>query len=385
MKVAVYHDMMLNKGGAERVAIILANRLVADIVTCGFNPELRKWMPIKNKVVDLGNISHKHFRRLNHIVEPPLRFLLKGRKLDYDLMIFTGCHAIYGATRCKKDHNLWFCHTPNRNMYYIRDKMRPTLSTFSRIKHDLYYLMLHKTDQRIVKENIRKVIVNSKNVQERVRKYYGLDSLVIYPPIDTKSYRFKGFGDFFLTVSRLDPLKRVDLIARAFTKMKEKKLMIVGDGPQREEIENIIKGHKNITLLGEITDEKLRELYSTCLATIYMPIDEDFGMMPLEGMASGKACIAADAGGCRETVVEGKTGMLIDANEENLIKAVNKLTKKRAKGMKDACTRWAKDFDTDKCVKQWKREIANITKSKSNGKDTQTNSSMPETKMKNQR
>lgn len=354
MKIGIFHDCLVGKGGAERVVIELANHLNADLITSGFNPEL-KWIDIKTRVIDISNISVKYSYTIGYNIEAPLRFFLNRKKFNYDLYIFSGVSSIFGAEKGNK--NIWFCHTPNRILYDLRKIRLDRANIIKKILYKIYIKILYSKDQNIIKNNIQKIISDSKNVQKRVKKYYDRKAEVIYPPIDTKKFKFRKFGDFYLAVSRLIPEKRINLIAKAFIKLLNERLVIVGDGPEKKKILKIIKNNKNIELLSNIDDRKLKELYSTCLATIYMPFNEDFGLVPLEGMASGKACIAANEGGCKETVINGKTGFLIEATEEDIIDTVKKFDIKKASQMKKECIKQAKKFDIKECTKKWKKVI----------------------------
>lgn len=358
MKIGIFHDMLVQKGGAERAVIELANELNADLITSGFNPELKKWIDIKTKVIDIGNASWKHSYLIGYNLEAPLRFFINRNSFDYDIYIFSLFSSIFAAK--SNNMNIWFCHTPNRLLYDLRDIKLKNANLIKKIFYYIYIKFFFIRDQKTINSYMTKIVVNSKNVQKRVKKYYRKDSRIIYPPIDTKQFKFKKFGDFYLSVSRLIPEKRIDLIAKAFIKMPNKKLVIVGDGSEKMKIINTISNHKNIKLLTDVGEKELKELYASCLATIYMPIEEDFGLVPLEGMASGKSCIAVNEGGCKETVVDGKTGFLINPTEENIIKAVGKLNIKEAKKMKNNCLKWVKRFDTKECIKQWKKELRDL-------------------------
>jgi len=359
MKIGIFHDMLVRKGGAERAVIELANELNADLITSGFNPELKKWIDIKTKVIDIGNVSLKYSYLIGYNLEAPLRFFINRNSFDYDIYIFSLFSSIFAAKSNKI--NIWNCYTPNRLLYDLRETK---INRANRIKKLFYYIYtgaLIPIDQRVVRNNMVKIIADSKNVQTRIKTYYNRDSVVIYPSIKVKEFRFKKFGDFYLAISRLTTEKRIDLIVKAFTKMPTKKLIVVGDGPEKKKIIEIISNHKNIKLLTDIDDKELKELYATCLATIYMPIDEDYGLVPLEGMASGKVSIAANEGGCKETVLNGKTGFLIPPKENNIIRVVKSFNLKKAMKMKTNCQIWAKKFDTKECTKQWKKELINLT------------------------
>jgi len=359
-KIGIFHDSLTIKGGADRVIIELANHLDADLITSGFNPELKKWVDIKTKVIDIGNISIKYIFMIGYNIEAPLRFFLNRRKFDYDIYIFSLFSSIFAARPNKL--NILFCHTPNRILYDLRKIRIDRANIINKILYKIYIKILYSKDQNIIKNNIQKIISISKNVQTRVKKYYNQKAEVIYPPIDTKKFKFKKFGDFYLAVSRLIPEKRIDLVTKAFIKLPDERLIIVGDGPEKKKILKIIKNNKNIELLSNVDDRKLKELYSTCLATIYMPFDEDFGLVPLEGMASGKACIAANEGGCKETIINGKTGFLIEATEKDIVNVIKKFNLKKAEQMKEDCIKQSKKFDTKNYIKNWKRVIQNATK-----------------------
>jgi glycosyltransferase involved in cell wall biosynthesis len=196
------------------------------------------------------------------------------------------------------------------------------------------------------------IITNSENVQSRIQKYLGIDSRVIYPPCETEKFKWLGQEDFYLSTARLDPLKRVDLVVKAFLDMPEKKLKVISGGPDMPKIKKLAQGAENIQVLGWVDERMLVELLGRCVATIYIPRDEDFGMAPIESMAAGKPVIGVAEGGLLETVVDGKTGILIkaDPSPEDVIQAVQavqKMPPERSKDMREACERRAKLFDKD--------------------------------------
>lgn len=358
MKIAVLYDTLHSIGGAERVMIELANYLNADIITSGCSVEIRNMISSDIKVIDLNNLSMNFSKSFGYMFEAPFRFFLNKsriKNLKYDLYIFSGQSSIFGAT--KGMNNMWFSHTPNRLLYDLKKIRIDRVSFIKKIILYIYTSFFYNLDQISIKKNIKKIIVNSDNVKKRVKKYYNLNSSIIYPPISTNLFRFKKFGNFYLSVSRLFPEKRIDLIVNAFKKMPDKRLIIVGDGPEKKNLTNLIGSSKNINLLDNVDDSTLKKLYSECLATVYMPVDEDFGLVPLEGMASGKPCIAVNEGGCKETVIDGKTGLLIEPKEKILIDSVKKLDLSLAKKMKLNCLKQAKRFDIVICIKKWKKFI----------------------------
>jgi glycosyltransferase involved in cell wall biosynthesis len=163
-------------------------------------------------------------------------------------------------------------------------------------------------------------IANSKNVQRRIKRYYGRDSEVIYPPLNYEKFKVRPAEDFYMSVGQLNPYKKVDLAVRAFNE-SGKQLVVIGDGPQVKQLKKIT--NSNIILMGKQPDDVLIDYYSRCKAFIF-PGEEDFGITPLEAMACGKPVIAYSKGGALDTVVERKTGIFFhEPTESSLLDAVS--------------------------------------------------------------
>lgn len=356
-RIALYYDSLWVKGGAERVAAQLATGLGADLIVSGVNPKLKEWLDFDGKLIDIGNALIHKTQELGMLLEAPARFSRYQPLPDYDVHLFMGFNSIYAAKPGQK--NIWFSLTPNRMLYDHRRLKTTTGSFAKRNFFKVYQQFFTPFDQSAVK-NISTIIAQTKGVQERIQTYYNRVSQVIYSPVDTKRYKYISDGDFFLSVGRLVPEKRVQLIAESFAELPHKKLVMVGDGPERKQIESIAKRHPNIKYLKSVSDEKLRELYGTCLATVYLPMNEDFGLVPIEGMASGKVAIVANEGGCLETVEHNVTGKIIPATKTALQKTVNELDKAWARKQKNACIHAAKLFDLEHCIDQWERVIQSV-------------------------
>lgn len=344
MKIAIYYDTLTGYGGAERLVLQTAQLLKADIITAGYNKKISKWINKKIKIIDIGNSIINFSKPLGVLIESPLRFYLNRNNFKYDINIFLGSTSIFGAN--KKNKNIWYCLSPNRLLY---DQDISKLKGNSILKIIFIYLykkiFLH-LDQNIIKNNFDKIIAQTKYIRKKIHQVYDINSDIVYPFIDTEKYHFKSLDDFFLTVGRLYPEKRIDIIAEAFKRMPDKKLIIVGDGPEKVKIQNIIKKTYNITLLSNISEERLIDLYSRCIATIYIPINEDFGLIPIESMASGKPCIASNEGGCKETIIQNKTGFLIIPKITSLISFINKIKKENITGLKSTCLQQSREFNS---------------------------------------
>jgi glycosyltransferase involved in cell wall biosynthesis len=195
-------------------------------------------------------------------------------------------------------------------------------------------------------------IANSRNVAERISRIYHRNSDVIYPPVSTDQFTVAEKDDgYYLVVSALVPYKRVDLAIEAFNKYGEK-LLVVGSGPEHEKLEK--RANKNIEFLGWQSDENLVKLYAGCRALIF-PGVEDFGIVPLEAMASGKPVVAYAKGGALETVVgdgDSPTGIFFHVqNVDALVDAVRSVS--RMKFDPYAIRRHTGKFDR----KEFKRQI----------------------------
>jgi len=252
---------------------------------------------------------------------------------------------------------IWFSYSPNRLLYDLKEWKLKNAGFIKSLLWRLHIFLFYNLDQHIVRNNFNQIVAQSETVRERIFKYYQKTSMIIYSPLDVKKYKFKAYENYFLAVSRFTIEKRMNVIAESFKKMGDKNIVMVGDGPLKNMVEQLVRNCKNITFLSIVSEEKLIELYSKCMAVIYMPKDEDFGLVPLESMASGKVCIAANEGGCKETVINNKTGYLIKPTVEEIVKAVQRLNLAGIQRMRNDCKKQAKKFDITECTNQWVKLI----------------------------
>ncbi len=156
-----------------------------------------------------------------------------------------------------------------------------------------------------------RLIANSRNVADRIMRYYGRESTVLHCPVDLDRFTpGRGEGNYFMVASRLLPYKRIDLAIRA-AQIAQVPLVVAGAGPDEKRLRSIAGNSPWIKLTGFIGDNELNDLLGNALAAI-VPGEEDFGLVPLEAAAAGRPAIAFRAGGALETVVEGKTGLFFD-------------------------------------------------------------------------
>ena len=348
-KICIVHDMFVYRGGAERLVVMMANALGADIVT-GFvsdaTYDMRGELGFRGSCITL--ISPRIRGALRHLL---LKFSFRFRTRflrGYDIVVFSGdCLAATHGIR-RDARAFFYCHTPPRYLFdqralylaKVRPRMRPIFSLACWI-----FAWWYRRDLR----RIPTIFANSENVRARIRTYLGRDAEVIYPAVDTTRFTPSSVRrDYFVSFARLATIKRVDRIVEAFSRMPDRSLTLVyGDqDPQRDAILARVSHCTNIHTVRNPRDAELQTLLAESLASIYIPRDEDFGMSPIESMACGVPVIGVHEGGIRESVRDGETGILIDpeASVEDIVRAVRSLDRTRALGMQDACVARAWEF-----------------------------------------
>jgi glycosyltransferase involved in cell wall biosynthesis len=166
----------------------------------------------------------------------------------------------------------------------------------------------------------RRIFTISANVANRLKRYSGLDAQVLPPPPQKLAYRTESYGDFILSVNRLDRAKRIDLLIEAAQSEPGLRIVVTGEGPDRARLEQLGGGlDGRVEFTGRVESDRLADLYARCLAVYYAPLDEDYGMVPYEAFLSGKPVITTlDAGGPLEVVRDRETGLVVAAEVEAL-------------------------------------------------------------------
>jgi glycosyltransferase involved in cell wall biosynthesis len=172
---------------------------------------------------------------------------------------------------------------------------------------------VHRLDRQVLGE-ARRLFAISGNVADRLERFLGMKAEVLLPPPQKLDYRCEEYGDFVLSVGRLDSAKRVDLLLEAVAGEREIKAVVVGDGPDRARLEGLARRHGldgRVEFTGRLDEAALADLYARCLGVYYAPIDEDFGMVPYEAFMAEKPVVTTvDAGGPTEIVVDRKNGLV---------------------------------------------------------------------------
>lgn len=341
-RVAIVADWITNSGGDDKVLWALHELFPkAPIFTTIFNE--RKMSHYKNCDIRTTYLNKLPLAKTRHQLFVPLMFrALQSFDLSgYDIIISSSHTVGKSITKPEGATHICYCHTPLRYVWAPEiDSLKNRVNIGFLQKPLLSYLK--KADLRSAK-SVDYFIANSKTIAERIKKAYDKDSVVIYPPVDTK--RFKPDSpvkkqDYFMTSGRLIAYKRPELIVKACQKAGVQ-LKVAGTGPMLDNIKNIAGTETEV--LGFIPDEKLVELYRNARGFIFAAY-EDFGIVPVEAMAAGTPVIAYGKGGATETVVDGKTGILFHRqNVQSLSEAIGKL---QSRPMKPSdCEAQAAKFD----------------------------------------
>lgn len=306
------HDFLIQMGGAEKVVETMAQAYpdapIYTSATLGENlfPVFRSQRVRNSWMQRLPGMSRWH-KKLFFLY--PFAFASLRLPERRTVWISSSSFSKW-IPKPRGNRFVCYCHTPPRYFWnpdeYLRHEIgNPVLRRFVRMLMPLF----RRSDLRQSRK-IDLFVANSENVRRRIRECYGRESVVVYPPVDVERFQVSGRSDdFYLVVSRLVAYKRIDLAVEAFSRLG-KRLVIVGDGPDRRRLEAM--AGPTVTFLGRAPDEAVVEAMATCRAYVF-PGSEDFGITPVEAQACGKPVIAYRDGGALETVREGETGVFFDS------------------------------------------------------------------------
>ncbi len=321
MKVAIFHDYFGAIGGGENVVLMMADALGADIITTDTDAVTQ--IARHGDVLSIGNtVKIAPFKQISAAA----RFAACDFSDDYDFFIFSGNWSHHAA---RKHHpNLWYCHiligAMNNEQVPFYDHAGFLFRNFYRFGSSLN----RPLDRRSI-ANIDRIVANSKNVRDQIRQHYGRTAEILYPAVDVSRYVHREAGDYWLSVNRLYPEKRIELQVDAFRMMPEERLIVVGGHAAADHSSPYIRWLKrdlpeNVTLAGEVPFDELVDLYSRSKGLICTSFNEPFGITPLEAMASGKAVVAVKSGGFLETVTE-ETGILVNPDPVEIVMALREI------------------------------------------------------------
>lgn len=354
MRVAVVHDWLYTIGGAERVLKeILKCYPEADVFTLFNFLSEAECQQIGLRKVRTSFLQKMPFVRKHHRAYLPLMpFAIEQFDLSaYDLIISSSYAVARGVITGPNQTHVSYVHSPMR---YAWDLQHQYLRQSKR-EHGIGSLIA-----RVILHNMRiwdartangpdAMIANSNFVARRIRKIYGRASTVIYPPVDLSSASMiKPRASYFFAASRLVPYKNVDVIVEAFRELPDLNLVVAGTGPELARLREIAT--PNVTFLGWVTDEEMREQMAAARAFIFAA-EEDFGIFPVEAQAEGTPVLALGRGGALETIKgegPGKTGLFFDKPEPGKIaECVRDFITTEGEFSRNACRKQAETFSSE--------------------------------------
>ena len=363
MKVAIVHYWLISMRGGEKVVEALCQLFPdATIFTHVYNPSAISETIKKHRIHT--TFIHKLPGAIRHYqcYLPLMPIALEQLNLkNYDLVISSESGPAKGIVIPPETLHVCYCHTPMRYVWPMYHDYQETAGWLKRILMPpvIHYLRMWDLTSAW---RVDQFITNSAYVARRVMRYYRRESEVIPPPVDTDAFSPSNVrGDFYLMVGELVPYKRVDVAVEAFNRLG-KRLIIIGHGGQLERLRKAAA--PNITFLGRQPFSVLREHYASCRALIF-PGEEDFGIVPVEAMASGRPVIAFKGGGALETVVDGVTGLFFDEQTpESLVEAVERYELIEAKFSSNRIVQHAEKFNRQKFKEGMRRVIERLIQEK---------------------
>jgi glycosyltransferase involved in cell wall biosynthesis len=326
MKVAIIHYWLVGMRGGEKVIEALCEMYPqADIFTHVYVPEMVSDKIRQHRIIPTFVNSLPRAAKMYKTYLPLMPLALEQLDLrDYDLVISSESGPAKGVISPPDALHVCYCHTPMRYIWNMYHDYRNSAGRVARIMMPplSHYLRMWDVTSAA---RVDSFVANSATVAKRIRRYYGADSVVIHPPVDTSSFSIANpseLEDYYLMAGELVSYKRPDLAVRAFNEMKLK-LVVIGGGEMLDEVRRL--AGPTVKVLGSQPFNVLQQHYARCRALIF-PGEEDFGMVPVEAMASGRPVVAFGRGGATETVAAGVSGIFFaDQTVDAISSAVRSL------------------------------------------------------------
>jgi UDP-N-acetylmuramyl pentapeptide phosphotransferase/UDP-N-acetylglucosamine-1-phosphate transferase/glycosyltransferase involved in cell wall biosynthesis len=334
IKIAIVHDFLYTYAGAERVLEQMLHVFPDAALFSLFDflpPEKRGFLqgrPVTSSFIQrmpLARSKHRHYLALMPLAIEQLDVS------QFDMVISSSYVAAKGILTRPDQLHVCYCHSPVRFAWDLQHQYLHETGLDSGLKSIIARTILHYIRNWDIRSanGVDTFITNSDFVARRIEKFYRRRSTTLYPPVDVDSFTLQvEKGDYYLTASRMVPYKRIDLIAEAFTAMPDKRLIIVGEGPDFDKIK--AKSGPNVKLVGHQAFDRLVEYMRHAKAFVFAA-EEDFGIVPVEAQACGTPVIAYGRGGVCESVIAGKTGVFFNEQTvECLCDAVHRFERDHA-------------------------------------------------------
>jgi glycosyltransferase involved in cell wall biosynthesis len=407
MKIAIIHDDFSICGGGEKLIALLARGLAnlgweTEIITFDIAEETKKIIPAGVKIKVIGEKGPKIS---NDLIRRYL-FSKLDLKRSFDFFVFSGSASFCAAKN--NEPNMLYCHSvpalagsvmvkPQKELEMFRNSLIERVWTkLYRLKNGLitkevpkfianridalrlmvadaewrwnWKFLIYQPSEKEAIRHVQKIVVNSCHIRNKVKRFYGRESRIIYPPVEISKYRCQNPENFWISINRIVPAKRIEMQLAAFSKLPEEKLYIVGHNEDSEYYNQLMQAKPpNVEFIGVVEEAELIDRLGKCKGLIFTARDEDFGMAPVEAMASGKPVIAPNEGGCQETIIDGETGILInEIDADKIIGAVKKMSQRLAldpEKYKKACLKQAGNFSFDNFIEKMSEEVKKGAKS----------------------
>lgn len=328
---ALIHDWLTVEGGAEKVLTSLVELFPSDIYTLVKSPKCVERLSLNMEHIYTSFIQKLPFaKRKYHLYLPLFPMAIEQFDLsNYDIIISSSHSVAKGVLTHSEQLHICYCHTPMRYawdlyQHYLRaSKLNRGIKGVC-AKTFLHYLRMWDL---LSSSRVDAYIANSRYVARRIFKAYQRRSEVLYPPVDVNFFTLEESKEkFYLAASRFVPYKKIDLIVEAFGTMPDKRLIVIGDGPEKSRIKR--KAKKNVEILGYQSDEILRNHLQRARGFVFAAL-EDFGILPLEAQACGTPVIAFGKGGTLESVSEGQSGIFFrEQTVDSIVTAVHDFEKR---------------------------------------------------------
>jgi glycosyltransferase involved in cell wall biosynthesis len=354
--MALVHDFLLDLRGAERVFLAMGDLWPdADVFTPVYDPRGTEGR-FEHRTIHTSPLQKlRPTARTFRVLLPFYPAAIESFDLSgYDLVISSSSAWAHAVMCDEGTVHLSYCHNPVRYVWNDRD------ATLAARRNPLTREALRVLFRRwrqwdwIAAQRVDRYLANSRTTQRRIATYFGRESTVVYPPVETERFRPGPVGDFYLVLSELMPHKRIQVAIEAFNRLKLP-LVVVGDGPDARRLRRT--AGPRISFLGRVGDARVAQLLSACRALVVTAVEE-FGIAAVEAQAAGRPVIGMAGGGVRETVREGETGTFWHGGPEELAEAVTRFDESQISP--EDCVRNAGRFNTVAFRRRLVRQVEEV-------------------------
>lgn len=332
-KTALVHDWLVTHAGAELFLNFWYQIFPSPIYTLFCDKKIQKGDFLKGAEIHTSSLQKipgitQHYRKLLTLFPEAIEeFNLN----DYDIILSSSHCVAKGVLTTGKQLHISYIHSPIRYAWDMHFSYLD-LQGFRGLKRHYARKVLHRirTWDVISSPRVDYFVANSEYIARRINRVYNRPADVIYPPVNISDFEYRENKEpYYVAASRFVQYKRMDLIVGAFTRMPDKKLVVIGGGPDKKKLQKMAAGHPNIEILDYVPFEELKNALAGARAFLFAS-EEDFGALPVQAQACGTPIIAYGVGGAKETVIPGKTGLHFNSQtEEAIIQAVAEFEKNR--------------------------------------------------------